>query len=174
MNLLQNHMKEHRYTGAIFSEEKDHRFALWRTWDRELPSILFIGLNPSRGNQFYNDPTLTRCINFSKSWGYGTMFFGNLFSNVEPDSDMMRAISMHESRIDEVTTNLWLDQMLSMTDEVVCAWGSWDFIERRKKAVIGMISNWFESPKCFGKNKDGNPKHPLYLKATSTLKNYPL
>jgi len=32
---------------------------------------MIIGLNPSTADENENDPTITRCINFAKSWGYG-------------------------------------------------------------------------------------------------------
>jgi len=37
-------------TGAIFSGDNVHRYSLWRTWNYDLPRIMFIGLNPSRAD----------------------------------------------------------------------------------------------------------------------------
>ena len=37
-------------------------------------------LNPNSADAQVNDPTITRCINFAKSWGYGRLEVVNLFA----------------------------------------------------------------------------------------------
>ena len=37
-------------------------------------------LNPNSADASLNDPTITRCINFAKSWGYGRLEVVNLFA----------------------------------------------------------------------------------------------
>lgn len=37
-------------------------------------------LNPSTADENVDDPTIRRCINFAKDWGYGGMYVGNLFA----------------------------------------------------------------------------------------------
>jgi len=58
-------------TDAKLSSCRNYRFALWRTWDDSKPFAMIIGLNPSTADEVENDPTIIRCINFAKSWGYG-------------------------------------------------------------------------------------------------------
>ena len=41
---------------------------------------MIIGLNPSTADEKENDPTIVRCINFAKSWGYGGVCVANLFA----------------------------------------------------------------------------------------------
>ena len=43
-------------------------------------TAMIIGLNPSTADENENDPTITRCINFAKSWGYGSVCVTNLFA----------------------------------------------------------------------------------------------
>ena len=64
---------------AILSDCKKYRYSLSRTWDESKPLIGFIGLNPSTADDVIDDPTITRCINFAKSWGGGGLYMGNLF-----------------------------------------------------------------------------------------------
>ena len=53
--------------GAVITG--NYRYLLWREWNSSDKTVTFIMLNPSRANAFFNDPTITRCINFAKSWG---------------------------------------------------------------------------------------------------------
>ena len=55
--------------GAKFSKCRKYRYTLWRTWDNSKPKVMFLGLNPSTADEVNNDPTVTRCINYSKSSG---------------------------------------------------------------------------------------------------------
>jgi len=41
---------------------------------------MFIGLNPSTADETSDDPTLTRCINYAKYWGFGGVCMANLFA----------------------------------------------------------------------------------------------
>lgn len=174
MNPLHNTLKEHRFTGAIFSTDRKYRYALWRWWDFSKQPILFIGVNPSRGHEFYNDQTLIRCINFAKRWGYGGMYFGNLFALRSPKTDLVRSTYLEDPRTAIGRDNdLWLTLMADDAAKVVCAWGSWDFIDKRKEYVIEILKNRSGPLHCFQVLKDGNPKHPLYNKSSAQLIVYP-
>lgn len=43
--------------GAIFSDDRDYRYRLWRTWDVDLPLVGFIMLNPSTADETEDDQT---------------------------------------------------------------------------------------------------------------------
>ena len=65
---------------ATISDNQLYRYKLSRTWDSTKPTILFIGLNPSIADETIDDPTITRCINYAKAWGYGTLLMTNLLA----------------------------------------------------------------------------------------------
>ncbi len=65
---------------AELSKCRAYRYALWRTWDESKPFAMFVGLNPSTADELEDDPTIRRCINFSKLWGYGGLCMVNLFA----------------------------------------------------------------------------------------------
>jgi hypothetical protein len=46
-----------------------YRYSLQRIWDRDKPTILFVGLNPSVADAESDDPTLKRCIAFATRCG---------------------------------------------------------------------------------------------------------
>jgi len=41
---------------------------------------MFIGLNPSTADETKDDPTIRRCINYAKRWGYSGLCMTNLFA----------------------------------------------------------------------------------------------
>lgn len=156
-------------SGAVFSEDMRYRYALMRRWDMKKDLIMFIGLNPSRANATFNDPTITRCINFAKAWGYGGLFFGNLFALRSPDPKIVK--NNLENAIGEENCH-WLHCMARESKVIVLCWGSWPFIERAKSDIQWIIDENYEKIRAFGLNKDGNPKHPLYLSSKSLI--YPI
>lgn len=150
---------------ALISECGRHRYMLSRVWDETKPMVMFIGLNPSRANHIINDPTITRCERFAASWGYGGMYFANLYSWRTPDP---KNLVKHLTEAVGPFCNANLQYMISFCELVVCAWGSWKFIDSRVKEVLALV----DDPYCLGLNKDGQPKHPLYLKASSQPTKY--
>lgn len=156
------HTETDSYSGAIFSGCKTYRYSLWRKWDMKGKFIFFIGLNPSRGNEHYNDPTIKRLIAFAKSWGYGGLYLGNLFAIRSPEPQL---VFEDLSRAEGIWCNSYLQAMVKESLTVVYCWGSWPKIDERVKKVTHLIP----MGKCFGVNSDGQPKHPLYLKSNTTL-----
>jgi hypothetical protein len=59
--------------GAAFSEDRRHRYELWRIWDRKVRKMVVIGLNPSTADETKNDPTIRRCIDFARRWGFARL-----------------------------------------------------------------------------------------------------
>lgn len=141
---------------AEISECGLHRYSLTRTWNIHKQKVMFIGLNPSRADHVYNDPTITRCINFAKKWSFGGLFFANIFSFRTPDP---RVLTANINQAVGPDFEKHFKKMLSQAEMVICCWGSWSFTEERTADVLKMI----KEPWCLGKNKDGQPKHPLYL-----------
>lgn len=144
-------------TDANFSECRKYRFALWRKWDESKPYAMFIGLNPSTADEIENDPTITRCINYAKSWGYGGLCMANLFAfrATEP-TNMMAAIDPIGIGNDE-----WLIKLSENAGVVVAAWGNNGNYLNRSKQVVELLQNLH----CLKMNQSGEPAHPLYQKS---------
>jgi hypothetical protein len=146
---------------ALLSKDKKYRYSLKRIWDNDKPKVLFIMLNPSLADNYQDDPTIRRLIKFAKLYGYGGFYVGNLFSYITPypsellDKDLM----FSKKNIHEIK------KMTGLIKDVVYGWGN-SFQEPEWLKQI--ISN----PKCFGKNKNKTPKHPLYLSYNHKLVNY--
>ena len=147
-------------SNAVLSDDRTHRYQLSRIWDDGLPKILFIGLNPSRADESYNDLTITKCIEFAKRWEcYGGIYFGNLYSFRTPyPEELIRNLSIAANP--DTDTNLF--EMAKYSHICVCAWGSWKFIDYRKRQVLKLL-NGEVTTYCFGLTKDGSHKHPCRL-----------
>ena len=65
---------------AIFSEERNYRYVLWRIWDKTKPKAMIIGLNPSTANENADDPTIRRLKSIMRYNGFGG--FGKIIKRI--------------------------------------------------------------------------------------------
>ena len=141
---------------AIISKDKIYRYKLSRTWDSTKPTILFIGLNPSIANENVDDPTITRCINFAKDWGYGTLLMANLFAF---RSTYPKNIYLIDDPIGKDNDH-YLLECVTQSDLIVACWGNNGTYMNREKVIKELLPNLY----CLQKNKNVNlPNHPLRL-----------
>jgi hypothetical protein len=146
---------------AIFSEDRRYRYALSRTWNKNLPAVMFVGLNPSTADETVNDPTVRRCINFAERWGYGKLYMMNLFAFRATDPLEIKSADAPIGPLNDHYLDLaWVRSGLH-----IAAWGvhgdhggrERDFaMKTRKFAPVSL--------KCLKVTKDGHPSHPLYIK----------
>ena len=146
---------------ANLSECRQYRYALWRTWDESKPYAMFIGLNPSTADEKEDDPTITRCINFAKTWGYGGLCMANLFAYRSSDPSNLRSTQEPIG----LENDAWLKKLAKEAGVIVAAWGNDGAYLGRSKLVSSNISNL----KCLKINKTGEPAHPLYQPSSATL-----
>lgn len=153
-------------SGALFSEDNRFRFALWRIWDDSLAALLFIGLNPSRAGDVQDDPTVRRLIGFAKSWGYGGLFVANLSAFVTPDpKELWPCLELSKTMNDAA-----IKLMRILCGAAVVGWGHFGKDAGTRPAeVLALIG---KPVYCMGTTKDGEPKHPLYLRADTQMKLY--
>ena len=143
-------MKSH----ATFSSCRKYRYSLFRIWDEDKQLVLFIGLNPSTADEKEDDPTIRRCINFAKQWGYGGLIMGNLFAfRATQPSDLKQAKEPVGENNDKVIVAL-----SKRADVTVVAWGSDGYLYNRGREVLSLLPK----PMCLKINKSGQPAHPLY------------
>ncbi len=140
--------------GAVISECGKYRYQLWRIWDETLPLVLWIMHNPSTADADVDDPTIRRCINFTKSWGYGGLYVGNLsaFRATNPKDVPKESFftSFNLESIDEMIVKTMIT-VLAMGNPI----GSHKFTIDTEKGEYYYLKL----------TKSGNPCHPLYLRS---------
>lgn len=147
---------------ATFSEDKTKRFVLHRQWNKEKPCAMVIGLNPSTADDKEDDPTIgfvTRILNHN---GYGGLFMTNLYTMITPyPNDLIKDDNW------EHAIEIWKASM-NYCKDVVFAWGRFKIHDGRDETAKRMYRNAL----CFGKLKNGSPRHPMYLLESTILKAY--
>lgn len=150
---------------AVISECGRYRYRLYREWERtEKMPVMWLMLNPSTADASIDDPTIRRCIGFSKAWGYGAMWVGNLYAIRSTDPSILTEVSAEEARGSENERHLFA--MAAESAFIVCAWG----------APGGMTVPTIVAPGglwCLGTTKHGAPRHPLYVAGSQQRVTYP-
>ncbi len=143
---------------ALFSPCRTYRYDLWREWIGGDGYAMFVGLNPSTAGESNDDPTIRRCIDFAKSWGFSALCMTNLFAFRATLPEAMKAASDpvgpgNDQRLLEAAQSAGL---------VIAAWGTNGAHLGRAAAVRRMLP----SLHYLRLTKGGQPGHPLYLPKT--------
>jgi hypothetical protein len=157
---------------AVFSLCKLYRYVLTRTWHLDRPTVVFCMLNPSTADAEQPDPTITRCLNFADTWGYGRLVVVNIFALRSTDPEGLRRAT--DPVGPENDRHLFEQTAGNVT---ICAWGAtcskWKsprIMERPAVATRAMQGALLHSLRL---TKDGHPCHPLYLPGNLTPIIYP-
>lgn len=144
---------------TIFSNDRLYRYTLWREWaNGGQDFVTFVGLNPSTADESINDPTIRRCIGFAKSWGYDGLLMMNLFAFRATDPKEMKRQPDPVGGLNDV----YLDSAAEQSGVIVAAWGSNGRHHGRDAQVIKLFG---DNLHCLGVTKNGDPRHPLYIRA---------
>ena len=152
---------------AIISDDGLFRYVLKRKTHTPLRWVrpcVFIMLNPSTADQVKDDPTIRKCVGFAQIWGCTSLTVINLFAYraTKPKELITAEDPVGPDNIHYVRDVL-ADSRLGV---VVAAWGN------HRASMIPAVSlikdtikdHWpINGLKCLGFNKDGSPKHPLYV-----------
>ena len=146
---------------AIFSACRRYRYTLRR---EGLPGIgegrvMFLMLNPSTADAVRDDPTVRRCMGFSRHWGYRELVVGNIFALRSTDPQALYRV---EDPIGELNDEHLLREALA-AELVVAAWGVHGKHLERGDGVAAMLGRAGVTLYCLGHNQNGSPRHPLYV-----------
>lgn len=149
------------HKSAILSEDRRYRYTLIRTWDKSLPRVMFIGLNPSTADETTDDLTIKKCIGFAKRWGFGSIVMVNLFAIRATDP---RVAASADEPIGEENDRYILSESKGC-EKIVAAWGDQKWLGGRDKTVMRLLGKMY----CLGQTRNGHPKHPSRLGYSTAL-----
>jgi hypothetical protein len=173
MSALFPEMAETEKSGAVISECGKYRYHLWRRWDMDLPTMVWVMLNPSTADATEDDPTIRRCIGFAKREGCGGISVLNVFAYRATDPVELTKVADPVGPKNEAY--LCYARNVSLMTILVCGWGKQrpGKVLREAYRNAGVILTC-RNAHCFGKNQDGSPKHPLYLPSNAKLEEWRL
>jgi hypothetical protein len=143
-------------------KNNQYRYVLKRTWDKTKPKIAFIGLNPSTANEKVDDNTVRKCITVARRDGFGEIAMLNIYAYRSTDPF---ALKDHPDPTGELNDKHIYEEC-ETSSKIVVAWGNHATDDRHQTLLnlLGGFDLW-----CFAKNKDGKPKHPLYVSNKAPL-----
>lgn len=149
--------------GASLSPDGLYRYSLHRRWGGAR-TVLWVMLNPSTADAYVDDRTISRCIGYSRAWGYEQLRVVNLYAlrttkpeHLEHHPDPVGPMQMAEWHLAvqgaELAVLAWGEHKVPRT-----SWGD------MRKPVTTLLQAHSIPTKALGITKGGDPRHPLYLK----------
>ena len=159
-------------TPAVFSDDRVYRYLLRRRVSFFSDLVcLFIMLNPSTADEDANDPTIRRCINFARAWGFGILEVVNLFAYRATNPRHLEAVPVGQ-RVGP--DNDWYIRDAAGRAELrMAAWGNGGSLSgglagvSREREVLEMLYGDEVEVSAFGLTLERQPQHPLYLSASA-------
>lgn len=156
-----------------FVDNNTRRLWLARWWGTpQCPTTgfwLWIGMNPSKAGSNVDDPTVAKETLITKRHGGSAYIKCNVMDWIETDSHTVSQISKPCSSLNH---SVIMNRAFA-ADKIVCAWG---LLHHTLKPFAIRIQDSLLRQRyelwCLGTTKDGSPKHPLYLKATTKIIRY--
>lgn len=149
---------------ARFSDCGTYRYELARRWSHG-PAVAWIMLNPSTADASVDDPTIRRCIQFSRGWGMGGLVVVNLFALRSTDPAALKTAAWPVGPENDDA----IHDAIVRSRAVVAAWGVHGDLRGRADEVREMVAVLGRPLSCLGTTKDGHPRHPLYVKGDTPL-----
>ncbi len=155
-------------SGAIISDCQKYRYLLWRIWGDLAPVMIFQMMNPSTADAEHDDATIRKCIKFALREHCSGIAVVNVFAFRTPHPKHL--LTAEDPCGPENLKYIMNIRSLFGLSLLVAAWGNPvggnRLVHRYNQATNIARGN---KAKCLGVNKDGSPKHPLYLRDNTPL-----
>ena len=145
---------------AVIDPTGRYRYSLIREWASG-PWACWIMLNPSTADAEVDDPTIRRCVGFSRSWGFDGLEVVNLFAFRTSDPRRLKVV---EDPVGPDNDKAIL-RATARASQIIAAWGSLGLWRGRGAEVLSLLG-------CLPvfaltvSHRTGQPGHPLYLPST--------
>ncbi len=154
---------------ATFSPCGLYRYELLRVWKAKGRTMVFVGLNPSTADESTDDPTIRRILGFADDWGFGRLVMLNAFAfrSTDPKALHVRAARGREVVGPENDATIANAFAAHRDGKLVVGWGMHGGLLERGRHVAEVARAVHGRPQCLGRTASGEPKHPLYLAAST-------
>jgi hypothetical protein len=141
---------------------------LWSYERRWAPggALCWVGLNPGPGDRDAGSrPALRRVASWARREGCAAVVVVNLYSlrSMDPTTLHTTTNDIVGDRTDDTIRATSRDARITLA-----AWGASKMVRQRSTEVLELLDN----PLCVGVNKNGEPRHPLYVPAATALVPY--
>ena len=151
--------------GAVFSRDRAYRYLLTRPVGGDGGRVTMIGLNPSVADEHENDRTIARCIDFARRWDARVLDVVNLSPLVATRRGDLRAAGP-EPREVAAENSRHVARAVQRSSLVVAAWSRDGALEGRDERMVALLRTaGVRTIHCLAVNRDGSPRHPLYVLA---------
>jgi hypothetical protein len=150
---------------ASFDPTGHYRYSLGRRWGTT-PTLAIIMLNPSRADGSVDDPTIRRCMGLAQGWGFGAIAVVNLFAYRSPHPRELRQVDDPIGPENDAA----LAETAHQADQILLAWGNWGSLGGRDRTVLELLRSHHPKCRCLGQNLTGQPRHPLYVSRSISLR----
>src|SRR5262249_51652906 len=151
---------------ALISPCGTYRYWLSRWWDKKRPLAVFVMLNPSDADAVQDDPTIDCCVRLAKREGFSGIHVVNLFAFRASDKKLL------VEQADPVgpDNDSHIREAAKLGAVTIVAWGEYVAVLSRPKRVLKLLRDAASGKlKCIERLKNGEPRHPLYLRKKATL-----
>lgn len=158
---------------AVFSHGGTFRYSLGRVWDKALPLLTAIMINPSKADAKKDDATTTFMLNWASRYGFGRYVAVNLFALVGTDP---KCLLLHHDPSGP-DNDKHIKAAIKPAYSILVAWGGLEFLPKgstlreRPAEVLQLLKG--RELMCFGRTKNGGPRFPRALGLDAKVVSYP-
>src|SRR5262245_29507082 len=149
---------------AVFSADGRYRYLLTRRVGPGEKVATFIMLNPSTADASADDPTIRKCIGFSRRWRCGVLRAVNLFACRATDPSDLKAAAdpVGPENLQWILRAVRRSERSAQRSTIVCAWGVHGTHRDQDAAMLRLLHEQAIRLAALGLTRDGYPRHPLY------------
>jgi len=146
---------------CVFDSTRTYRYI----WSYELgvyPArpprrLMFVGLNPSKADEYVLDNTVRKLIGWTRDWGFSALDVANAYAYRSTDPRNLKHVA------DPIgpENDRYIIEVAERASLHLVGWGRHATLLDRGRKVAAMLARF--NPVCLHINADGSPGHPLYL-----------
>lgn len=152
---------------AVISHDGMYRYLLERDLFPNNKTLGVIMINPSTADAEVDDPTIRRLMGFCARGNFGKLIVGNLFAYRSTEVKVLKRVNDPLGPDNNKHLNVLFERIKKSGGVLLAGWGNIskypEGIPSRVQDVTCMAQMAGLAIHCLGTNKDGSPKHPLFV-----------